>query len=139
MTKFRPGQSGNPGGRKPGTVNRQLQMLRSAADEIIPVLVEKAKAGDLDAMKLIITRVLPQAKPVSPAEPFTLPRGNLLNQVQAVLQQVASGEISPTTAAEIVGMISQAAKLEEVDQLRGELASLRNVLEKRDKKNDSKS
>jgi len=134
MSKFKPGQSGNPAGRKPGTINRQLAALRAAADKVLPLVVEKALAGDADAQKLILDRALPRVKPMSPAETFTLPEGELLGQVQAVLRQVADGELSPTAAAEVVGMVATAAKVEEVDQLRNELNSLKRVLEGREKK-----
>ena len=75
-----------------------------------------------------------KAKPMSQAESFDLPEGDLLGQIQAVLQQVAIGELSPTPATEIVGMVATAAKVEEIDHLRTELASLRSILKQRNKK-----
>lgn len=128
---FKPGQSGNPKGRPKGSYTRQLTALREAADQVLPLVIKKALAGDADMIKLIIDRAVPKAKPASPAEPFTLPEGDLLGQVQAVLQQVAAGEISPTAATEIVGLVSTAAKVEEIDHLRAELASLKSILESR--------
>lgn len=134
MGKFKPGESGNPAGRPKGSINRQLRALREAADKVLPLVVEKALAGDADAQRLILDRALPRVRPMSPAEPFTLPEGDLLDQVQAVLRQVADGEMSPTAAAEVVGMVATAAKVEEIDQLRNEINSLRRVLEGRKKK-----
>jgi hypothetical protein len=60
-----------------------------------------------------------------------LPPGNLLAQVQAVLRQVAKGELSPSVAGEVVSLIATAAKVEEIDQLRVELNSLKRALERR--------
>ena len=134
MTKFKQGQSGNPAGRPKGSINRQLAELRAAAEKVLPLVVEKALAGDTDAQRLILDRALPRMKAVTPAEAFMLPEGALLEQVQAVLRQVADGELSPTAAAEIVGMVATAAKVEEVDQLRNEVNSLKRVLEGRKKK-----
>ena len=131
MSKFQPGQSGNPTGRPKGTVNRQLVALRAAADRVLPLVVERALAGDADAQKLILDRALPRVKPMSPAEAFTLPEGDLLDQVQAVLRQVADGELSPTAASEVVNMITAAARLEETDNLRAEVHSLMRVLQGR--------
>ena len=111
MTKFKPGKSGNPTGRPRGSINRQLAALREAADKVLPLVVEKALAGDADAQKLILTHALPKVKPMSPAEPFSLPEGDLSQQVQAILRQVADGELSPSIAAEIVGMAATAAKV----------------------------
>ena len=131
MTRFKPGESGNPAGRPKGSVNLQLAALREAADKVLPLVVEKALAGDADAQKLILDRALPRMKAVTPAEAFMLPEGDLLNQVQTVLRQVSNGEISPTAAAEVVGMVATAAKVEEIDQIRSELSSLKRVLEMR--------
>ena len=135
MPKFKPGESGNPAGRPKGSINRQLTMLREAADKVIPLVVEKALAGDDNAQKLILDRALPKAKPVSQTEPFNLPEDNLLKQVQSVLRQVADGELSPTVAAEVVGMVATAAKVEEIDQLRDEVISLKRVFKIRKGKN----
>jgi hypothetical protein len=44
---------------------------------------------------------------------------------------IATGDLSPSTAAEIAGVISTAARVEEIDQLRDELAILRTILEGR--------
>ncbi|MCL2123878.1 MAG: DUF5681 domain-containing protein [Desulfovibrionaceae bacterium] len=128
MTKFKPGHSGNPSGRPRGSINRQLVALREAAEKVLPLVVDKALAGDADAQKLILDRALPRVKPMSPAEAFNLPEGGLLDQVQAVLRQVADGELSPTTAAEVVSMVATAAKVEEIDQLRNEVNSLKRTL-----------
>ena len=134
MAKFKPGQSGNPAGRPKGSYTQQLTALREAADKVLPLVIEKALAGDADMMRLILDRAVPKAKPASPAEAFTLPDGRLLEQVQAVLQQVADGQLSPTVATEVVSMISTAAKVEEIDHLRAELNSLKQTLEQRKKK-----
>ena len=58
MAKYKPGQSGNPAGRPKGSVNRQLAELRAAADKVLPLVVEKALAGDAEAQRLILDRAL---------------------------------------------------------------------------------
>jgi hypothetical protein len=131
MAPFKAGRSGNPDGLPKGTANRQLALLREAADKVLPLVVEKALSGDTDAQKLILDRALPKVKPTIPAEPFSLPDGALLEQVQAMLRQVADGELSPTAAAEVVNMVAAAAKVEEIDQLRNEVNSLKRILERR--------
>lgn len=61
---FQPGQSGNPAGRPKGSVNRQLAMLREAVEKVLPLVVERAMNGDVDAQKLILERGLPKFKQV---------------------------------------------------------------------------
>ena len=108
---FQPGQSGNLAGRPKGSVNKSLAMLREAADTIIPTLIEKALAGDMEAARLIIERGVPKLKPVSSPEAISLPGGGLLEQVRALLQQVAAGDISAETAAEMLRLMGSATSL----------------------------
>ena len=115
MPKFKPGQSGNPAGRRKGSLGRQIAELREAAAKVLPLVVEKALAGDADAQKLILDRALPRMKAMSPAEAFSLPEGDLLSQVQAVLRQVADGELSATVAAEVASVAASIARVREVN------------------------
>ena len=134
MSKFKPGESGNPSGRPKGSPNRQLAELREAADKVFPLVVQRALDGDAEAQRLILDRALPRMKAVTPSEVFNLPEGDLLDQIQALLRQVANGELSPTVATEVVGMVATAAKVEEIDQLRNEVNGLKRLLEGRKKK-----
>lgn len=131
MAKFKPGQSGNPAGRPKGSLNKQLQELRDASEKILPLVVERAISGDIEAQKLILDRALPRVKSQNPIESFALSDGGLFEQVQTVLRQTAAGEISSTIAAEIIGMLAAAAKIEEIEQLRTELETLKQILERR--------
>lgn len=115
MTQFQPRQSGNPVGRPKGSVNRQLKMLREAAEQVLPLVLERALAGDADAQKLIIERGIPRMKSIAPAEPFILPEGSLAEQMQALLQQVADGELSAIAATQAMGMVVAATKAKEIE------------------------
>lgn len=115
MTQFQPGQSGNPVGRPKGSVNHQLKMLREAAELILPLVLERALNGDADAQKLIIERGMPRMKSVASSEPFILPNGSLAEQMQALLQQVAEGELSATAATQAIGLVIGTTKAKEVE------------------------
>ncbi len=139
MAKFKKGQSGNPAGRKLGSVSSGLRLLRDAAGDILPLVIQRAKAGDAEAQRLILDRAVPKLRPVSPSETVMLPDGNFVDQVRALLRGVAGGELSATTAAEIANIIALAAKVEEVDSLRDEMAALRAVLEARRNRNGKRA
>ena len=115
MSHFQPGQSGNPVGRPKGSVNRQLKMLREAAEQVLPLVLERALDGEADAQKLIIERGMPRMKSIAPAEPFILPEASLAEQMQALLQQVAAGELSVTAATQAMGLIVATNKVKEAE------------------------
>ena len=128
---FKKGQSGNPGGRPRGSVNKNLRMLRDAAEAILPDLIARAKDGDMEAQKLILDRGIPRLRAVSMPEALALPDGTLTDQAKALVALIAEGNLSTTVAAEIAGIITASARVEEVDQLRDELKALRALLEGR--------
>lgn len=75
MAKFVPGTSGNPAGRKMGTLNKRTQLFKlldKHAEELIAILVNQAKAGDPNALKLCVERILPRPRPEGPS--ITLPQ-----------------------------------------------------------------
>lgn len=114
---FQTGQSGNPAGRPKGSVNRQLQMLREAAETVLPLVLERALAGDADAQRLLIERGMPRMKPVEVTEEYYVPQAALSYQIEAIIQQVASGELSSSAANQAIQMLVAAdkAKVIEID------------------------
>jgi hypothetical protein len=128
---FKKGESGNPAGRPRGSVNKSLRLLRDAAEAILPDLIDRAKDGDLEAQKLILDRGIPRLRAVSMPEALALPDGTLTDQAKALVALIAAGDLSTTIAAEIAGIITASARVEEVDQLRDELKALRALLEGR--------
>jgi len=59
MTKFQKGQSGNPSGKRPGTLNKRTQLIRlleDNAENLINKLVECALDGDVQALRFCLER-----------------------------------------------------------------------------------
>ena len=127
MTQFQPGVSGNPVGRPRGSVNKLTKAMQEAAEQVIPLLLQRAMNGDEDAQRLLIERSTPLMRPVTPAEPFTLPGGSVAQQMQALLQQVADGEISVDTATQAMGLVVATAKARKMDAAEAAKAALRNM------------
>jgi len=103
---FQSGQSGNPAGRPKGSINKQLAMLRQAVEQVLPLVVERALAGDADAQKLILERGLPKLKPVDAPVEFTLPEAGETSPERAVLQQAAEGVLSLSSVKEIMDALA---------------------------------
>lgn len=60
---FKPGESGNPAGRKPGAKNKYTafrKMVDPDVPGIIAKIVQMALDGDLTASKMLINRVWPE-------------------------------------------------------------------------------
>jgi len=124
--RFQKGQSGNPAGRKPGVAGTAKLRADIAAHipEIIAKQVELAKAGDQQAARLLLERVLPALKPSEQPVALNLPAGSLTDQGKAVLASAASGDISPGQAAQLLTGLGTLAKLSELDELEARIRAL---------------
>ena len=63
MTKFRQGVSGNPKGKKAGTLNKRAALVKcfdAHAEQLINKTVELALSGDTVALRLCIERLVPK-------------------------------------------------------------------------------
>lgn len=109
---FQPGQSGNPAGRPKGSVNKNLALLRDAVEKVLPLVVDRALAGDAEAQKLILERGLPKLKPVEAPMEFTLPDAGDTSPARTVLVQAAEGTLPLSCAKEIMMTLMPAAKNE---------------------------
>lgn len=124
---FKPGQSGNPAGRKPGAVGTKNTKLReqiaAAVPEIIEKLQEQAKQGDTAAAKILLDRTIPTLKPSD--QPVALPIGGDLGMAaRAVLDAMMNGAVTPDQAASVAAVLASIARVKEVTELEGRIAAL---------------
>ena len=112
--RFQPGQSGNPAGRPKGSPNmltRAMQArLAERAEDILDRVITLAAAGNMNALKLLVPRLLPEVRE-QPLPALDLPPvrsvENLPAFADAVLDAAREGVIAPATA----GQLMDAAKL----------------------------
>ena len=128
--KWQSGQSGNPGGRKPGSgkIDKLRAALGKELPEVLEALVAQAKAGDTGAIKLILERVCPALRPVDATTVLNLPPGaGLVDQGQAVIAALSSGHLPVNQATGILQAMAGLARLKELEELEQRIA----VLEKK--------
>ena len=113
---FEQGKSGNPNGRPKGSRNKttmaMLELLNEEAEAITRKVIDRAKKGDMLAIKLIMERVCPPRKDA----PITFDLRNittledLIPATNQLLQSVSSGDLTPQEAQMIAALIEQQRK-----------------------------
>jgi len=123
---WQPGQTGNPKGRPPGIseITKLRKSLMTDAPDILAGLVTAAKAGDLQAARLILERVLPPVKPMEQAIELDLTGDTLTAQGRAVLSAVSAGALPPGQGGQLIAAISALARVAEIDELTARIIKL---------------
>jgi hypothetical protein len=126
MARWQKGISGNPRGRPKGSgeIGKLRAAIAEALPDILAALIEKARAGDVQAAKLLLERTLPAVKAVELPEAVPLEGGTLTDQGNAVLRLLATGEIGPERAAALLSAIAQLARVAEIDDLTRRIEAL---------------
>ena len=125
---FKPGQSGNPKGRPPGT--GKSAELKKLLEPSAPALVEKVKqmalSGDTTALRLCLERLIPPIRATEDA--VQLPQlkepGGLSDSGARLLHALADGQLTPTQATGLIQALAAQAKLIEIDDLEQRIAKL---------------
>jgi hypothetical protein len=124
---WKPGESGNPKGRPPGS-GPAAKLREAIADdlpEIIAALVAKAKDGDPAAARVLLAKCLPDLRAESaPAIVPGFDAGSLSERAQAALEAAGRGDLSPDLAAALVTSIASLARIREFDELEARLRAL---------------
>jgi hypothetical protein len=129
-TKFQKGQSGNPKGKTRGTKNNATlaaeELLRGELNGICRRLIEEALEGNMQAIKLVLDRVLPARK--NPTVPISLPKLNsssdALNALSVITDAVGTAEISPDEGEVLPRIVNSYVKALEVYDFEKRLTAL---------------
>lgn len=123
---WKPGQSGNPAGRRPGS--GEVAKLRAAIAGQLPEFIEKltqaALSGDVSAARLLLERVIPPMRAAEEAAELTMPGGTLTERGSALLAAMAAGDLAPSQGAAVLAALGTLAKLKETDELTRRIEAL---------------
>ena len=124
--RWKVGESGNPSGRKPGTgeVAKVRAAIASRVPELLAAMMTRALDGDVAAARLLLERTIAPLKAAEQPQALTLPPGTLTEQGRAILAAVASGELAPSQACQLITAIGVLARVAELDELTGRITAL---------------
>ena len=132
MALFEQGQSGNPMGRPKNIIDKRARFrnaFENESKEIIAVVIEAAKGGDMQACKMVLDRVCPTLRPH--AASITLDRplpSNVSAIAHTFIEAASKGELPPDIATQLVTAVGTLAKVIEVDDLKNRLESIERSL-----------
>jgi Family of unknown function (DUF5681) len=117
--KFEKGESGNPAGRPPGSRNKATILAESIfegeAENIIRMAIDKARNGDITAIRLCLDRVFPRLR--DRATVFDLPPINgapdALAALTSILAGVRAGEITAAEGCELSKLVDHYVRARE--------------------------
>jgi Family of unknown function (DUF5681) len=120
---FAPGQSGNPAGRPKGARSKATlaveALLAGEAQELTRVCVERAKAGDATALRLVMERICApiRERAVHLDLPTVADIADLPAAVGRIVEAVASGELLPSEGQAIAALLGQQRQAFETAEL----------------------
>ncbi len=124
-TAWKPGQSGNPNGRRPGA-ERVRKLLEPKSAELVKQAIALAMAGDGAIMRALLDRLAPAPRSQHPAVkvPGLSEAGTLTDKATAIVNAMGRAEITPDAGALMLGAIASACRIAETDELQRRVGAL---------------
>lgn len=124
--RWKPGESGNPAGRTPGSgeVAKVRAAIATRIPELLDAMMQRALDGDVGAARLLLERTVAPLKATDMAQALHLPDGTLTEQGRAVMAAVSAGALAPSQGAALVGALGTLARVIEMDELAARVAEL---------------
>jgi len=131
MAQFQKGESGNPQGRPRGVQDRRTDLRRALegrADELLAKAVEEALKGNSAVLLALLSRLIPSVKPESVFLENVNREGTLSEQAAQIVSSALAGQISPSTASELLGSLANALRIKEADELEVRIGRLERII-----------
>jgi len=117
--QFVKGLSGNPAGRPRTSLGHRVrERVAAHLDELVDLLLDKAREGDVQAARTLLERCAPSLRPEEAAVQVAVPPGaDLTATGRALIDAAVAGEVAPGQAAALVGAVGAVARVVETDEL----------------------
>ena len=128
--RWKPGESGNPRGMRPGSRHKASLLAESLidgeTDRLTRRCIYEALKGDMQAMKLCLERLLPPVKsrPINFKLPTLRTVSDALTAITMIVQGVTAGAILADEAETLTGIVGVFIKALEVGALEDRLTAL---------------
>lgn len=129
-TAFKKGQSGNPGGKMPGCLNRStrvvLELMEGQLEQITRVCIQQALEGNMLAVKLILERVCApvRERPLNIALPSVATIEGIAEAQAEVVRAVAVGDLLPGEGTALATILEARRKALETQELEARIVAL---------------
>jgi hypothetical protein len=130
---FQAGQSGNPAGRAKGTRTHYSllaeKLMGGDIEDITRSVIDAAKGGDMTAARIVLDRITPvrRDRPVVFDLPPIETAADLPKATNALLQAVATGELTPSEASDIGKAVDAHVRAIELTDVQERLARLEGL------------
>ena len=128
--RFAPGNPGKPKGARHRVTRHVESLMEGDAEAITGAVIRAAKGGDLTAARLVLDRIVPPRR--EPATPIDLPTieaaSDIPGGVAAILQAVAAGDLTPSEASRLSGLLVDVGRALETAELEQRLSRLEERL-----------
>ena len=103
-----------------------LALMEGGAEEITRVVIDAAKAGDLSAARLVLERLAPplRERPLSITLPDVSDVAGVSAAQQAILSAVGEGDVLPSEATALAGVLEARRKAIETVELEARISAL---------------
>nr|WP_299380146.1 DUF5681 domain-containing protein [uncultured Halomonas sp.] len=128
MSRFKPGQSGNPAGRPKGVKDARLkhrELFEQHSAELVAKAVGLALEGDTVALRICLDRIAPPLK-AQPAPISVDLRGaeGLAGVSRRLVDEAAAGRVPADVASQLVSALGHVARIAEIDDMERRLSLL---------------
>jgi hypothetical protein len=103
-------------------------LLEDETDELVRKAVALAKDGDVVMLKFLLDRILPKERPVRVDIPASQGEFDAVKAMEAILLAAGSGQILPSEASALAGLVAAYARTIEITEHSERLGNIENQI-----------